>query len=319
MPLQISWKDTRFNWQMYTSAFAKKGFKLIGEGTFSAVFENPGNAETVIKIFRVHRNANSLTWLQWCYDNPSKYVPKVFNADGFKDLDGQLFVCAEIEKLESVHPNRRFLVDWCAKYGMKNCVIKGRAELELTAEHASDCVAFPEVHKIVTEILRLSKNDFMCQDLTAENLFVVADELVFADPVTGGNIVSINKQVDESMTNNTTASVAIIASRLKETANIYWTYKIIVSEWGPKSTKPKYACYFRSDDPALVNDMQAVTLGQFFKSSLPDKTTTKTQDDYIQALASGLKQFKNKVEFNSWAKATPRTFEERIAKLKMLS
>lgn len=120
-------------------------------------------------------------------------------------------------------------------------------------------------------------------------------------------------------TNSTTDSVAIIASRLKEIAGIYWTYKIIISEWGPRATKPRYTCYFRSEDPAFVNDVQAITLGQFFKSSLPDKTTTKTQDEYIQALASGLKQFKNKVEFNSWSKATPRTFEERIAKLKTLS
>ena len=296
---------------MYIKSFAKKGFKLIGEGTFSAVFENQGNAETVIKIFRVHRNANSLTWLQWCYDNPSKYVPKVFNAEGFKDLDGQLFVCAEIEKLESVHPNRRFLVDWCAKYGMKNCVLKGRAELELTTEHASECVAFPEVHKIVTEILRLSKNDFMCQDLTAENLFVVADELVFADPVTGGSTITSKTYMNESIT--------AIASRLKETAGITWTYKILVKEWGPKSTKPKFTCYLRSSDPDFSNDMQALSLGQFLKNSLPDKSLTETKDEYINALAASLKQFNKKVEFNAWVKAMPRTFEERIAKLKTLT
>ena len=61
--------------------------------------------------------------------------------------------------------------------------------------------------------------------------------------------------------------------------------------------------------------LRKVSPMQFKKSTLPDLTKSKTKLEQAQFLATRIKQFNKRVEYNSWLKRDVRTAEEQLEKL----
>lgn len=96
-----------------------------------------------------------------------------------------------------------------------------------------------------------------------------------------------------------------------------YNHKQIYHEYGAKvrglGSPSQHFNHYLGD---AEGNLKKVTPTQFHASDLEDKTSDSTKAAHIQHLASKIPQFNKKVEFNSWSKASPRSYEESVAKLK---
>ena len=90
--------------------------------------------------------------------------------------------------------------------------------------------------------------------------------------------------------------------------------KKLIKEYGRNGAEQ--AKFYFLDSEGFLKEVSPVV---FRKSPLKDITQDSTQEWHAAFLASKLKQFKHKVEYNSWLKASPRSYEEKLIKLSTLS
>ena len=184
----IKWEPTELLWSMLVKKMLKQGFKSIGEGVFSHVFHSKDHPDRVWKVTRGHRNANAIRWLQWCSQHPSKYVPKIYSIHGFQDFSMK-YAVIEMEKVEEPHPKGSQMVSWAKSKGLTDCfdIEATGKEFKFTADNVKQVKGDPALAAVIAEIVRLGSSDYYGFDMTRQNMFFRNNEMVFADPVSGGN------------------------------------------------------------------------------------------------------------------------------------
>jgi hypothetical protein len=183
------WQLTGLTWQMLIHRIDTSGAKVRGEGTFSFVYDNPRSTTQVIKVSKVHRNGNALLWLEWCSKNPSSYVPKVYSIERFQGPENQKYFVATMEKLTGGHPTKKEMESFCLAHNIKdNFPYQRISEMVLTPTNVTDTKAYPDLSRVIKAIVYISNNDRHWQDINATNIFIRGSDLVFVDPLTGGDL-----------------------------------------------------------------------------------------------------------------------------------
>jgi hypothetical protein len=196
---QVSASNSAYNWQPTDVTFddacdklREAGYKELGQGTFSTVFAN--NSMSVIKVSKVKQNMNALHWLMWCKANPCKYVPKVGQIDLWQTQAGQHKYFVAIVERFSKGATCNILKAWRAIHGVNRGLNRNKEEVNFTSDDASKVKRSGnlDLYAVIQAILSLNRKGYADQDMTLENLYMRgsatdADNLVFVDPLTGGN------------------------------------------------------------------------------------------------------------------------------------
>jgi desulfoferrodoxin (superoxide reductase-like protein) len=175
------WTPTDTDYDGACNLLDEQGYKHLGDGTFSTVFDNN---TTVIKVSTVIHNMNALHWLEWCQSHPSKHVPKIGQIARYKAGSQRYFV-AMIERFNHL-ATRKFVVDWCDRHGLQHCLNRRQDELKFMSSDVAK-VKDKSLSQVIQAILDLSTRGYACQDMVIENLYQRGTDLVFVDPLTGGN------------------------------------------------------------------------------------------------------------------------------------
>ena len=184
--LSKNWEPSNISYHDYWQKMDDEGYKLLGTGYFSNVFQHKIFPNRVIKLSEVRQNANAIRWIQWCYKNPNKYVPKIYNIEKFIWQNAQKFVVIEMEKFNKQHPNNKQMVKWVEDKGLTNCIVDiGKYKAIKFNTNNIKQTSDPELSAVIFEILKL-ENSKIDQDITSDNVFIKNNDFIFADPITGG-------------------------------------------------------------------------------------------------------------------------------------
>lgn len=173
------------NYRDFIKRLASEGMQIIGQGDFATVFRHSAYPSDVVVKVSLMAEEGAYTWLEWCKENPSPYVPKVYSLyrSLFNGGAGETIFIAFMEKLEPA------IDDDVWSFSLKNdldvvLLPSMREDSEFIWDINS--VTLPRVkcgqlRLVLEKIYELTRPNY--SDISVKNVMLRGDQLVFNDPV----------------------------------------------------------------------------------------------------------------------------------------
>lgn len=166
----------------YLIRMFRAGYKKLGKGLYSTVYENPMAPTPVVKIGTLDNNEGSVVWLKWCINNKNKFVPKVYGLYLVKNSDGKIYFIAFMEKLDKVKSDR-YLYNFSEAKGLvrpeTSWVGLPFCNRWTNAKSLKGCND-QALKTVLTKLALLAKKYHL--DMQGKNSMIRGEQLVFVDP-----------------------------------------------------------------------------------------------------------------------------------------